>query len=418
MKIGWKTKNSNLKPDEILKKIDSVKTVGADGRVSFSAFDYHDAFASLFSMIELPPKSEELNLDSILSRSISITASKGELTKDALMENIREFCKNELATREEVYFFLTSASIHPSHPPLKTINIEDAKITFLPGDYPKKYQSRIQALAPSPRLSHEHENYCKIKIKLKAKSDQGATNKALRSFDILRAVMALFSNSSMELMGNRHAPINKIRLGQAHTLHTSNGKPAKASVWFEPHFDEDKVYKPAKPEVFSYNVEWTMARLDECKYRKTIKDALLRYVRALDERDHNSALIRLWGALECLASPSDSNKDGITRRCAFLFEESDYHQQVLEHLREYRNQSVHAGEESDRSKTYCYQIQFYFRELVLFHLRRTSEFQCLAEANQFLDLPTKPSDLRKKIELYQKALKFQGGPDTPETDPM
>lgn len=410
MKIGWKTKNSNLKPEEILKKIERIKKISNDGRVSFEAFEYHNAFASLFSMIELPSKLDGLNLDSILSRSISITATAGVLTKDALMENIQKICRAELATREEKYCFLTSISINPAHLTLKSIHIEDTHINFFSGEYPKKYSSRSQEIKASHRvLVDEHEEYCKVKIQLKAKSDQGATKKALRSLDILRAIMALFGNSGMELMGNKHAPINKVRLGQTHTLHYFSGKPAKSSVWYEPYFEAGKVYSPSKPEIFRNNVKWALSKLNKSNYGRTIKDSLLRYVRALDEREHNSALIRLWGALECIASPSDSNKDGIPRRCAFLFEESEFHQQILEHLREHRNQSVHAGEESERAKTYCYQIQFYFRELILFHLRRSDDFQTLAEANQFLDLPAKPSDLQKKIDLYKKALEFHGG---------
>ncbi|WP_423749349.1 hypothetical protein [Pseudomonas sp. VD9] len=256
-------------------------------------------------------------------------------------------------------------------------------------------------------LDDEHEEFCKVKIQLKAKTAQGATTKALRSLDILRALMALFGNSGMELMGNNQAPINKVRLGQTHTLHYFSGKPAKSPVWYEPYFEVGKVYSPSKPEIFGNNVKWALSKLKECNYGRTIKDSLLRYVRALDEREHNSALIRLWGALECIASPSDSNKDGIPRRCAFLFEESEFHQQILEHLREHRNQSVHAGEESERAKTYCYQIQFYFRELILFHLRRSNDFQTLAEANQFLDLPAKPSDLQKRLICIKKHWSFK-----------
>jgi len=109
-------------------------------------------------------------------------------------------------------------------------------------------------------------------------------------------------------------------------------------------------------------------RLDECKYKKVLNDALLRYVRALDEKDHNSAFIRLWGALESIAAPSESNYESITRRCAFLFKEAEYHKQVLEHLREYRNKSIHAGDQSERAKTFCFQLQYYFRELILFQI--------------------------------------------------
>ncbi len=133
---------------------------------------------------------------------------------------------------------------------------------------------------------------------------------------------------------------------------------------------------------------------------------MIRYVHALDERDQNVALIRLWGAIEALTVPSEANYDLVTRRCSFLFPDHEYHKQVLEHLREYRNCSVHAGDQIGRAKTNCYQLQHYFNNLIIFHLNYAKDFSSLEEANNFLDLPSNKKTLQEKKLLIEKAIKF------------
>ena len=108
-----------------------------------------------------------------------------------------------------------------------------------------------------------------------------------------------------------------------------------------------------------------------------------------------------------LTIPSGSNYDLLTRRCAFLFSEYEYHHQVLEQIREYRNSNVHTGEENDQAKSYCFLLQKYFRELVHFHLRQPEKFNSLDETNGFLDLPTSKSKLLDKKQLIERAIVFR-----------
>ncbi|WMO13505.1 hypothetical protein [Pseudoalteromonas piscicida] len=210
----------------------------------------------------------------------------------------------------------------------------------------------------------------------------------------------------MEIFGEQWRPINKVRLGSAHTVHKDSGKVASDNFWYEPNFSSATVFKPQKTDVYARSCKWALERLADIPYGMTLKDALLRYVRALDEKDQNVALIRLWGALEVIAAPSEANYDLVTRRCAFLFAEYAYHKQVLEHLREYRNSNVHSGDQSEKAKSSCYQLQFYFYHLILFHLKNQGEFSSLDEANSFLDLPTKKETLQNKKRLIEKAINF------------
>ena len=403
MKISWKNKN-NLKPNVILDKIDSIKTVSSEGNVSFSGFELHEAMPVLKSMISFPGQSDGLDKDALVWKTISSIPEK--LTPDAVINKINEIYRLQNAVRESVFHILTSVSLNTLLLQ-KTITIEGDKIRLQNADFPKKYSARHDAIRNS-RLSIDAtpRNYSRVIIVVKAKSPHTAVTKALRCLDLQRALWCLFSNSRMEIIGNEWEPINTIRLGGIHTVHNEDGSLASEMVWFEPNYTEAKPCNPKQPEIFKKNCTYACRLLSKSKYSKSIKDALLRYVRALDEKDQNNALIKLWGAIECLTSPGEANYDFVTKRCSFIFEDNTYHKQVLEHLREVRNQSVHAGDQEEKAKINCYQLQFYFYHLIFFYLRSATVFNSLDEANQFLSMSPNKDDLLKKKKLLVRALRF------------
>lgn len=70
---------------------------------------------------------------------------------------------------------------------------------------------------------------------------------------------------------------------------------------------------------------------------------MVAYVRALDSNDQNAAFLGLWTAIERLVSPGKGEFEAFVRRCSFLFQEGEFHREVLKHLRHYRNEFVHTG---------------------------------------------------------------------------
>jgi hypothetical protein len=415
MTIKWK-KRKGLQPQVLLHKIESGKTLHSPGdlplglggaRVSFSGREYHDSFAALLSMIDLPQNLSHLDLDVILSDAVSKVASESTLTDEKVMDKINELASMLLRRREKEWKIVTSISISKKLP-FKRLTIESARISLFEGEYPAKYASRLDVIK-EPLMS-EHDNYSKVIISIKAKSARGAANKAFRVIDLARAIISLIVNPEMEFFGNQLQPINKVRLGEVHTLHEKTGVEHEGEFWFEPNFVLAHTYIAVNHDTFKRNFRWYMNRLETCNYSRDLKCALLQYVRALDERDHNTAFISLWGALEQITTlPNERAKhESVVNRCAFIFKESEYHKQVLEHLREARNQSIHSGEQSDKAKTHCYQLQFYFRELIKFYLTGAAEFSDLSEAFQLLDLPPIASDLFKIQKSVNQALRFRG----------
>src|SRR5258706_13914367 len=104
-------------------------------------------------------------------------------------------------------------------------------------------------------------------------------------------------------------------------------------------------------------------------YKDVLHDALVRYVQALDESNQSSSLVKLVSALEILAvgRATTAEYDLVVKRAASIFveDERDYHRQILEHLRESRNQLVHATTDEE-TKTRCFQLQFYFFSMLRF----------------------------------------------------
>ena len=108
----------------------------------------------------------------------------------------------------------------------------------------------------------------------------------------------------------------------------------------------------------------------------------MRYVRALDARDHSDSFIGIWSTLEYLTN-SVGNYDQIIRRAKFLFSDADrfnrFNYLLLEHLRDVRNQLVHTAAVRSNIEVYLYQLKGITEVFLRFHLRHGREFPHLQE---------------------------------------
>lgn len=114
-----------------------------------------------------------------------------------------------------------------------------------------------------------------------------------------------------------------------------------------------------------------------------------------------------YGALELLTATKNASYAVTIRRAAFMFEERDYSFQFLSYLREYRNNSVHAGSESDEIEALLYQLKRYVEALLAFHV--TNKFNCasMEDASKFMDLPSSKRLLDEEIKKLKFAKKFR-----------
>ena len=403
MPIRWK-RDKRFKPDVILQRIAAIRTASPSGGSSFSGFELEDCLPALQSMLEFPPVAKEFDQSTLVWRGLA--SVPGDLTSDSFLKSLNLQLSRDLSTREEVYQVLTSVSVDRTCLP-KSVTIEGSIISFLKADYPGRFQSRSNAIKDQHLpVADNSPKYCRIIVSTVSKSPHGAVTKALRAIDLQRALWCLLCNPAMQLIGQPWIPINVIRLGSVHTVHKRDGTLASQGVWFEPNHVVTSPYLFGEPAVVRKNVACALRQLAKSPVRESLVEALLRYVRAFDESNQNTAFIRLWSAVETLVSPGHADYDKFVRRCAFLFQDGAYHLQLLEHLREYRNRSVHAGDESDKAKTHCFQLQLYLSTLIWFHVRNATRFRTLDEANAFLDFPADRSKLLHQQSLIRRAIGF------------
>jgi hypothetical protein len=405
MAIKWKN-SQRFKPEVVLHKIELNRTVGVTGGMSFSGFDWEEWLPALHSMLQFPQAASEIDASALMWKAL--TRVRETLTPTNFLKAANAELSELLSTREEPYRMLTTISVQRGDIPA-TVSCLGSHIRFLKGDFPKRYDDRKQLINTYARsIPTAPSSHTRVVVSLKAKSPAAAFNKAMRSLDLQRAIWCLFGNSRMETTYGATSlkPINVIRLGGHHTLHLENGKQARDGIWFEPGNIETEAFSFSKPADTRKNCRWALRLISVSPYKGQISSALIRFVRALDESDANTAFLRLWSAVESLTTPELADHDKLVRRCSFLFSDGVFHRQMLEHLREYRNNSIHAGEYSDNARPLCFQLQVYFRSLVWFHIRNANFFTSFIEATQYLDTPADKAVINRQIDLARKALKF------------
>jgi len=406
MPIKWKPR-TRFKPEVILRKIEAARTVNPRGGASFKGFELEEHLPALQSMLEFPSAAGGMDKHSLVWKSLSRAGSS--LTPESFLAAINEALSAQLSVQESQYHLLTSLSLNPSGLPRKT-SVLGCSVELYEKPHARKYGDRDRIIKEKKvKVESTPAGYCNVMVKVTAKSPTSAYNKSMDALDLMRALLCLMGNPRMTfyfLGSQAHDPINVVRLGSRHTVHFPNGQSVADALWYEPGFVPAKPYLFKQSDVVVGNLRWALRHILQSSYRDKLVSSLLRFVRALDHSDPNTAYLRLWGALEELTTPGAADYEKLVRRCAFLFREHDYHLQVLEHLREYRNSNVHAGEESQAAKTHCFQLQMYYVNAAWFYIRNGKRFANLDEANQFLDLPPDVPKLRSRLKLIKGAIKF------------
>ena len=407
MPIKWKP-SKRFKPSVILARIDAARTVSPNSGASFTGFDWEECLPALHSMLSFPTAASDIDVNSLVWRAL--TKVRGPLTPDDFLQAANLELSWYLAEKEDQYRLLTTISIRHCDIPA-TVSCLGVKIRFFKGVFPNRYIDREELIRQHlTNVPDAPTSYTRVIVSVKAKTHDAAFAKALRALDLHRALWCLMGNPRMQITIGTPSlkPINVVRLGGYHTLHLVNGSKARDGIWFEPGYIEASLFGFNNSSIVGKNCRWALRRLRLSRYSDQLTTALVRYVRALDESDSNTAFLRLWTAIECLTTPNNvADYDKLVRRCAFLFQDGDFHKQMLEHLREYRNGSVHAGEYSDSARTLCFQLQLYFNTLIWFHIRNSTFFSSLEEANQFLDSPPDKSRIERQIEIARKAVRFR-----------
>ena len=148
-------------------------------------------------------------------------------------------------------------------------------------------------------------------------------------------------------------------------------------------------------------------RIRRHPYAADLEKALVRYARALDLEDHDLAIQKLWSLMEFLTDTGLASYDKTVRRVKFLYVDVAYKGQVLEHLRRYRNRSVHGGMSTGDVEGEVYQLKRCVEHLIQFHIGNRFGFKTMEQACNFLDLPHDDELLRGRLKSVKDAIAFR-----------
>ena len=404
MPVKWKS--GRFKPEVMLARIDAVRTPNPSGPgSSFAGFEVQRCLPALHSMLVFPDAAKDLDHATLIWRAAG--HATGVLTKDSFLTALNSELTKALAVRRQTYHVLTSFSLDSQVRASATI--DDVRVELKGKAYPTRFRASREEQLTTPRLpSQEGPEECnRVVATLDSTSFSAAFTAASRAIDLYRAVWCFLCNNEMELIGQDWNPINAVKLGVFHTVHDRSGKASEGHLFFEPHHLPKRPYKNKDHRKLAATVRFILNRIARCPYGNDLKDALLIYVRALDEPNQSAAFSRLWSALERLTSPEVADHSAVVRRSSFMWRETDFAVQMLEHLREYRNAYVHRGHDSIHAKQYCFQLQQCFRPLFKFHIGHVGRFKSLEEANEYLDLPQELGKLQELKVKVGQAIRYR-----------
>lgn len=408
-----KVNNKKFRLDFIANKLESIAERKSDGSVSFRGFLLDDLRSLLETSISLSSKVPHSEYRNILWSAIVHTAKLGVFTDAKLLASIKLKERNFLKKKQSDYVLLSSVSISPIlHQNLRR-RLGQCSFTFS-RRVPSHFDTETLSKGIGEVQPHKVPNdYSIVRIRLKSRSNNQAYDIAMKRFDQLRGIWNFSINRNLwSKLGAENRPINQTLTGPMHTLHTPKGTLArKTGFWYEPHFN------PKLKALWQKNI-FDQALKDESDVRALMRTSSYpndlslifeRYSQALDSADHKTSFIGLWSLLEYLTATENDSYDKTIRRCVFRFPDEEFYKQVLEHLRNQRNASVHASAQSDDQFKYTLQLNRYVCNLIVFHLSSKPGFRSRSEACELLDLPLAPKELQRKIRLYRRALKYRSG---------
>lgn len=401
-------------PDHLAVRLEESKALGQDGRVSFNGFGFTEYIVVLNSMVSLNDTITEFEKNNIVRQAAFSLAKREKISSSGLLKEIDKLETEYLKQKPRKFVLVSTLSIN-RFIKLKRIQINGTTITFHPylqKAFFEEIESKIKRPASYTITGEYPKDYIFVKTSVKAKSYSQASSIAIDSIDIIRGIWNLFYNrGQFRISSGRRDPVNNISFGPLHTRHFPNGKLATESWLYETGYMGPLKAFDMKSRLdnlckFQNNVR---KLLNKNKFRNQMETALQKYAQALDVRDWESSYLRLWGLLEYLTNTNEneSHKDTV-KRTSFFFQEREYARQVLNHLRDHRNRSVHTGGSNQNIETLLYQLKNFVEVVLEFEIANRFNFSSREELTQFMNLPEDISELKRRNEIIGHALKFMG----------
>jgi hypothetical protein len=345
----------------------------------------------------------------IIDKTINDCAENNIKDLDEFSKKINMEERAYLQYHRQNYYFVTSISIKVSGVPTvfrrylknSTITISRNKPGFLgPCKWFLNGFGQIDSLSP--------RQYACVYAKTQARTKHEAAEKARHDIDLTLALLNYTVNILNRPIFEQEfrEPINKIRTGPHQTLHDHQGKPYKDIVWYEIESDFSHT-----PLVFDLSSEKNggafdslVGRLNHHKFRNLIERALLSYNAALNYKDRNLIITKLWQALEILTIASAT--DSVIHRATMFSKEPKMRKLFLENAQHVRNVVVHEGSTHEFASDIVSNLRNYIESIIELYLFGNVPAKNEKELFQLLKGPHTAREIDDEIARLRKVQKL------------
>jgi hypothetical protein len=404
----------------VLGYLAACRNIGADGRVSFNAYEYQFWLPVLESAVRVH---EDVG-QQLKHRCISQAVNDATLTLkdcDAFLQRC-ETAYERLAARPKHKFIVVSSITYSGEQLFSRIDDGDVQIRWQPkpkSRFMRQVQKARDSLANERRnykVADEPTDHTNLLAYVSAYDALDAHTLAADSIDCLRGMLNLFVNSNRGInvfgrLAPRHA-VNRFRIGPYRTVHNVDGSLAAQTFWYEHRWlhETPSVKFDANGTVkFEKHLKTWWIKLQQNPLKNHIKQGLLRYCRALDLHDAEPALTEMWGALESLTGTQREKGDLTVDRTVQLFIDRDEARQLANHIRVRRNSTVHAARTLNQDETDAILVhaEFLASRVLFFCLEEGKRFTDRHEFYNFLDLKLDAAKLKRITALSKFFVQYQ-----------
>jgi hypothetical protein len=403
-----KIKNERIDLNVVASQLDAGKRP-QNGRLGFDGFAFDVASGALFSAIGFAADVSDSGRQRIIREGLFSLDPHRTITRKSLIA--------ALARREAVYLALplerfavltTVSSKFGRH--LRPINRGRVKLRFaatIPRGFDRKPFEKIHSWPKQAEI----KDYSWVVVFVDARSNYEAFEQALRELDYWRGLWNFaLTRHTISRDTSAPLPLADIGLGPVHTVHRARGAAVEGTFWYQPAFyPQPSVDVRRDWNRVSAEVRRIRRMHQRSSYPEMLREVFVRYARALDGVDFDSTFLKLWSLFEMLTVTTNARYDQSVERALFVFEEQELNRTVLEHLRDYRNATVHDAMSTALAHDFSWQLKQYVDALIKFHLFWSHRFATATEAGAFLNLPKDPDALRTRITTAKQALRYIAG---------
>ena len=415
----WINKD-NFRPEIVLHKLDSIKKVDNNGKISFSGFEAIDYIAIIATMVKLASDVPTAYTPDFVRGAVFDAAAAGKLTTDTFLKALSFRERKYLDLPIKRFTVLTSLSLAYSNT-LTRLTWDGLSFSFY-RCYPNRFaRSREGLFSKSPfTFAQTPDNYTKVAFRVSARDPGDAIHIGIDYLDTIRGVMNYLNGGrGIMLDGRKGKPFNDIRLGPTHTVHDFKGVAATDIIWYDPYYQEWGAFNPPTRirENLIASIRTVRKYIKSKVFSSTLEEVFRRHARAFDHSDLSVSMTKAWSLLEMLTDTGRESYDTTVSRAAFLYSpENEIHEQLLQHLRESRNQIIHIGTEYDdyHSQLNVLQTKRYIDTLIGYFCdplspRRLSEIiKLLSLPNSETSIAQSIADCKDKLSSLKLAKKIVG----------